>query len=121
MHAAADAFGAVGADGIPGIGADVIAVAVGGAIALHAAYLRAGEAHHQGGDKKQDFHPPRGKLSREFEFTGRRFDPRREPRPPLIAFTIPPGCIEQRAPGTPPFVLGETDLTIAKLSQLIVE
>jgi len=48
LHAAADAFGAVGADGVPGVGAAVIADAVGEAVALCAADLRAGEAHHQG-------------------------------------------------------------------------
>jgi hypothetical protein len=41
LHAAADAFGAVGADRVPGVGAAVIAVTVGGAVA---ADLRAGEA-----------------------------------------------------------------------------
>ena len=62
MHAAADAFGAVGADGVPGVGAAVVAVAVGGAVArIRAAYLRAGEAHHQGGYKQDyGYHPHKG-------------------------------------------------------------
>jgi hypothetical protein len=57
LHAAADAFGAAGADRVPGVGAAVIADAVGGAVALRAADLRAGDAYHQGGDKKQNFLP----------------------------------------------------------------